>query len=103
MITNLLINLNKSLGSKRYKVELIEKPNTNTSSLAPTPKLYSSKRLFHQWFAFHYKNLWCMYNFVTEQLHLHRQLYFKLSNQSFLEFSYWVWNYTDTQHYAYCV
>jgi hypothetical protein len=102
MITKLLINLDKSLGTKHYKVELIERPKTINSGITPVlvPKLYSSKKIFHQWFAMHYKNLWCMYSFVTEQLHLHRRLYFKVSNQSFIEFSFWVWKHTDTQHYS---
>ena len=103
MITNLLINLGKGLGSKRFKVEQIERPNTFVGHIPLTPKLYSSKRVFHQWFAVNYKNLWCMYNFVLEQLHNCRRLHFKTSNQTFLDFSYWVWRHTDTQHYSYSV
>jgi hypothetical protein len=103
MITNLLINLDKRLGSKRYKVEQIDGLRSLTGHIPLTPKLYSSKRLFHQWFAVNYKNLWSMYNFVLEQLHQCRLLNFKTSTQTFLEFSYWVWRHTDTQHYTFRV
>lgn len=105
MVTNLLISLNKLLGSRRYKIEVIESPVTvaqkylhETKPL--TPKLYSSKRLFHQWFAMNYRDLWCMYNFLIEQLHICNDLFFKVSHATFLEFSYWVWKNTDTQHYS---
>jgi hypothetical protein len=104
MITKLLISLNKAQGLKRYRLEVTEP----TSTLAQkhldrpvTPILYSSKRLFHKWFAMRYKDLWCMYNFLIEQLHLCHDLYFKVNHATFLEFSYWVWKNTETQHFTY--